>query len=70
MAGPMPDYPPVPDFDKPVREITDNLSGRINTWILFPCRKRRDRYRVVFNGKEISKAMGFSDVLVLIRQAR
>jgi hypothetical protein len=53
-----------------VGKITVIFFGRTNTWLLYPSRKRSDRYRVVFNGREISKAIGFSDLLVLIRKAR
>lgn len=65
MAEPAPDYPPLLDYDAPVESWTfkDYRRGNVRKLVLFHSRRRRGSFRVVVNGKEWSKCIGY-DLLI------
>jgi hypothetical protein len=70
MALPSPEYPALLDYENPVVEITIKLfrNGNFHTFTLFHCRKRKDMWRVVMDGKEWRKAIGYSALMASIRK--
>lgn len=71
MAGPAPDYPPDIDYEAPVESWTfkNYLTGRINKLVLFHSRRRLGCFRVVANGREWTRCMGYDRLLRGTRKA-
>lgn len=65
MASPAPDYPALLDYSAPVESWTfrDYRRGRTHKLVLFPSRRRRGSFRVVVNGKEWSRCIGYDRLL-------
>ena len=60
-----PDYPPLLDYTAPVESWTfrDYRRGRIHKLVLFHSRRRRGSFRVVVNGEEWSRCIGYDRLL-------
>ena len=71
MESEPPDYQPLPDYAKPVEtiKITNHLNGQSHELVLFPSRRRRDCYRVVVDGKEWKRSIGYDRMLRGLRTA-
>ena len=65
MTEPAPDYPPELDYTAPVESWTfkDYRSGRVHKLVLFHSRRRRGSFRVVVNGREWSKCVGYDRLI-------
>lgn len=65
MAEPPPEYPPDLDYTAPVESWTfrDYRRGRTHKLILFHSRRRRGSFRVVVNGKEWSRCIGYDRLI-------
>lgn len=65
MERPAPDYPPILSYDLPVESWTfrDYRRNRINKLVLFHSRRWRDCFRVLINGKEWTKSMGYDRLM-------
>ena len=65
MEGPAPEYPPDVDYSAPVESWTfrDYRSGKIHKLVLFPSRRRSNAFRVLVNGREWSKGIGYDRLL-------
>ena len=72
MSLPAPEYPPILDYENPIKEITikDFRTGEANTMTLYYSRRRRDMFRVLVNGKEWQKSIGYSRIMAAIRKSR
>lgn len=71
MEGDPPDYPPMVDYAAPVESWTlrDYRTGKIHKLVLFPSRRRANAFRVVVNGKEWSRCIGYDRLLRQTRKA-
>lgn len=61
MALPPPEYPEPIDYDLPVESWTIRFhkTGNVHKLILFPSRRRKNCFRIVVDGKEWTKCMGY-----------
>ena len=64
MERPAPDYP-VLDYDLPVESWTfrDYRRGRTHKLVIFHSRRRRGCYRVLVNGREWTRCMGYDRIM-------
>lgn len=71
MEGDPPDYPPDVDYSAPIESWTlrDYRTGQAHKLVLFPSRRRVNSFRVVVNGKEWSKCIGYDRLLRQTRKA-
>lgn len=71
MAEPPPDYPPLIDYNSPVESFRhrDYRTGEIHDLVLFPSRRRINAFRVVVNGREWKKSIGYDRLLRGLRVA-
>lgn len=62
---PAPDYPPELDYEAPIEAWTfkDYRRGRIHKLVLFHSIRRRGSFRVMVNGKEWSKCIGYDRLI-------
>lgn len=69
MEGPPPEYLPEVDYAAPVESWTfrNYATGKTYKLVLFPSRRRRDAFRVLVNGREWSRGIGYDR---LLRQTR
>lgn len=65
MSEPFPDYPPELDYTTPVESWTfkDYRRERVNKLVLFHSRRRRGCFRVVVNGREWNKCIGYDRLM-------
>lgn len=65
MERPAPDYPPLLDYDAPVESWTfrDYRRERTHKLVLFHSPRRRGSFRVMVNGKEWSKCIGYDRLI-------
>ncbi len=65
MEGEPPDYPAEVDYSTPIESITIRRyqTGKIHKLVLFPSRRRRNAFRVVVNGKEWTRCMGYDRIM-------
>jgi hypothetical protein len=65
MERPAPDYPPEVDYSAPVESWTfrDYRRDKVHKLVLFHSRRRRNAFRVVVNGKEWTRAMGYDRIM-------
>jgi hypothetical protein len=65
MEGEPPDYPPDLDYDAPVESWTfrDYRRERTHKLVLFHSMRRYGSFRVVVNGKEWSKCIGYDRLI-------
>lgn len=72
MSLPAPEYPPLLDYEKLVKQIVveDFRTNQKNVWLLYHSRRRRDMYRVLCNGKAWAKSAGYSRIMAEIRKNR
>jgi hypothetical protein len=65
MAEPPPDYPAELDYEAPVESWTfkDYRRERVNKLVLFHSRRRRGCFRVVVNGREWNKCIGYDRIM-------
>lgn len=71
MASPPPDYQPMVDYSLPVQSIrvTNLVTGDIHQLTLFPSKRRRDCYRVLVNGRQWKRSIGYDRMLRGLRTA-
>ena len=71
MEGEPPDYPPELDYSAPVESWTfrDYRTGHTHKLVLFHSRRRCNAFRVVVNGKEWSRCIGYDRLLRQTRKA-
>ena len=71
MEGPPPEYPPEVDYSAPVESWTfrNYATGATHKLVLFPSRRRRDAFRVLVNGREWSRGIGYDRLLRQTRKA-
>jgi len=65
MEGEPPDYPPHVDYSAPVESWTfrNYRTGKIHKMVLFPSRRRCNAFRVIVNGREWSRSIGYDRLL-------
>jgi hypothetical protein len=65
MDEPPPDYQPLLDYEAPIESWTfrDYRRGRTHKLVLFHSRRRRGSFRVLVNGKEWSKCIGYDRLI-------
>ena len=65
MEGEPPDYPSDVDYSAPVESwiFRDYRRGRTHKLVLFHSRRRVNSFRVVVNGREWTKAMGYDRIM-------
>lgn len=65
MESDAPDYPPDVDYSAPVESITIRHyhTGLTHKLVLFPSRRRRNAFRVMVNGREWTRGMGYDRIL-------
>ena len=71
MEGPSPEYPPAVDYSEPVESWTFRVyrNGKVHKLVLFASRRRCNAFRVVVNGREWSKCIGYDRLLRQTRKA-
>lgn len=71
MDGPVPEYPPELDYAMPLESWTfrNYLTGRVQRLVLFHSRRRANSFRVVVNGREWSRSIGYDRLLRQTRKA-
>jgi len=71
MEGPPPEYPPKIDYSAPVESWTfrNYTTGKTHKLILFPSRRRLDAFRVLVNGREWTRGIGYDRLLRQTRKA-
>lgn len=65
MAAPPPDYPAMLDYESPVESWTfkDYRRGKIRKLVLYHSRRRRGCFRVLVNGREWNKCIGYDRLM-------
>jgi len=71
MEKPSPDYPPIPDYAAPVESIRHRnyRTGQIHDLVLFASRRRANAFRVIVNGREWKRSIGYDRLLRGLRSA-
>lgn len=71
MESEPPDYRPLLDYSAPVQciRISDFRTGKIHQLTLFHSRRREDCFRVLVNGREWKKSIGYDRMLRGLRTA-
>jgi len=65
LAGPSPDYPAAIEYDLPVESwtIRRHALGDVHKLVLFPSRRRVNCFRVMVDGREWSRCIGYDRLL-------